>query len=74
MSRVYLREISSSQFEEASASGHTSSAAAVVGGVVSSLELPYYSKYLLISAYIASYNPAKSDKRFFSKVRGVLGY
>lgn len=67
MSRVYLREISSSQFEEVSAGGHTSSAA--VGGVVSSLELPYYSKYLLISAYIASYNPAKTDKRFFSKVR-----
>jgi len=31
-------------------------------------ELPVYSKYLVIAAYIASYNPVKSDKRFFSKV------
>jgi len=27
-----------------------------------------YSKYLIIAAYIASFNPVKSDKRFFSKV------
>jgi len=32
------------------------------------VELPVYSKYLVIAAYIASYNPVKSDKRFFSKV------
>ena len=32
------------------------------------IELPYYSKYLLIAAYIASYNPAKSDRKFFAKV------
>ena len=35
-----------------------------------SLELPFYSKFLLISAYIASYNPVKSDKRFFMKYHG----
>ena len=33
------------------------------------VELPYYSKFLLIAAYLASYNPAKSDKKFFAKVR-----
>ena len=33
------------------------------------LELPYFSKYLLIASYLASYNPSKSDKKFFSKVR-----
>ena len=32
------------------------------------VELPVYSKYLVIAAYIASFNPVKSDKRFFSKV------
>lgn len=32
-----------------------------------SFELPYYSKYLLIAAYLASYNPEKSDKRIFLK-------
>lgn len=34
-----------------------------------SIELPYFSKYLLIAAYLASYNPARSDKKFFVKVR-----
>lgn len=32
------------------------------------MELPFYSKYLLIAAYLASYNPAKTDRRFFCKV------
>ena len=73
MSRVFLRELSSTQFETASSVQSASTPAAVgvpssAGGVVSSLELPYYSKYLLLAAYIASYNPAKTDKRFFSKV------
>eukprot|EP00088_Acartia_fossae_P049968 TRINITY_DN5551_c0_g1_i7.p1 TRINITY_DN5551_c0_g1~~TRINITY_DN5551_c0_g1_i7.p1 ORF type:complete len:428 (-),score=59.39 TRINITY_DN5551_c0_g1_i7:247-1530(-) len=33
-------------------------------------ELPYYSKFLLISAYLASYNPQRTDKRFFVKEHG----
>ncbi|XP_043194961.1 origin recognition complex subunit 5-like [Amphibalanus amphitrite] len=33
-------------------------------------ELPFYSKFLLIAAYLASYNPAKSDRRFFVKRTG----
>ena len=32
------------------------------------LELPVHTKYLLIAAYLASYNPATTDKRFFAKV------
>ena len=36
------------------------------------VELPFYSKFLLISAYIASYNPASSDKRFFMKSGGKI--
>lgn len=35
-----------------------------------SLELPFYAKYLLIAAYLASYNSAKEDKRFFMKYHG----
>ena len=33
-------------------------------------ELPFYSKFLLIAAYLASYNPAKSDRRFFVRRTG----
>lgn len=33
------------------------------------VELPYYSKFLLIAAYLASFNPARTDKRFFVKVQ-----
>ena len=32
--------------------------------------LPLFSKYLLIASYIASYNPAKTDTRFFTKAGG----
>lgn len=34
---------------------------------VSDFDLPYYSKWLLISAYLASYNPAKYDVRYFTR-------
>ena len=35
------------------------------------MELPYYSKFLLIAAYLSSYNPAKSDRKFFAKVSKI---
>lgn len=38
--------------------------------IAQSLELPYYAKYLLIASYLASYNPAKDDKRIFMKYHG----
>jgi origin recognition complex subunit 5 len=34
------------------------------------VELPFNTKFLLIAAYLASYNPVKSDKRFFMKHHG----
>jgi origin recognition complex subunit 5 len=34
-------------------------------------ELPYYSKFLLISAFLASYNPTKDDARIFSRESGL---
>lgn len=37
---------------------------------VQKLELPYYTKYLLIAAYLASHNDAKIDKRLFVKNHG----
>lgn len=33
------------------------------------MPLPFYAKYLLIAAYLASYNPAREDKRLFVKER-----
>ncbi|XP_063998586.1 origin recognition complex subunit 5 isoform X2 [Pogoniulus pusillus] len=71
MQTVYLREISSSQWERLQCddgepgqlkglSAHTH------------VELPYYSKFLLIAAYLASYNPVRTDKRFFTKHHGKI--
>ncbi|XP_030765064.1 origin recognition complex subunit 5-like [Sitophilus oryzae] len=34
------------------------------------IELPFYSKYLLIAAYLASYSSVKDDKRLFMKYHG----
>ncbi|XP_030765137.1 origin recognition complex subunit 5-like [Sitophilus oryzae] len=34
------------------------------------IELPFYAKYLLIAAYLASYNSVKDDKRLFMKYHG----
>ena len=36
------------------------------------MELPFHSKFLLIAAYLSSYNPMKSDKRFFLKHHGKV--
>lgn len=35
-----------------------------------SFELPFHAKYMLIAAFLASYNPAKEDKRIFMKRTG----
>ena len=32
-------------------------------------DLPYYTKFLLIASFLASFNPAKFDMRFFSRSR-----
>ena len=31
------------------------------------MELPYYTRYLLLAAYLASHNPPRTDQTFFSK-------
>ncbi|KAL9702653.1 hypothetical protein quinque_006171 [Culex quinquefasciatus] len=38
--------------------------------LVQTLELPFYAKFLLIAAYLASHNAAKEDKRLFMKYHG----
>uniref|UniRef100_A0A3Q1ECB8 Origin recognition complex subunit 5 n=1 Tax=Acanthochromis polyacanthus TaxID=80966 RepID=A0A3Q1ECB8_9TELE len=61
MQTVYLREFSPvlwTEYQRLSAHTH--------------VELPFYSKFLLIAAYLASYNPARTDKRFFLKHHGKI--
>ncbi|XP_075439800.1 origin recognition complex subunit 5 [Ascaphus truei] len=71
MQTVYLREISSSQWERMQQEDRE---AAQLKGLSAHahVELPYYSKFLLIAAYLASYNPARTDKRFFLKHHGKI--
>ncbi|XP_050414191.1 origin recognition complex subunit 5 isoform X2 [Patella vulgata] len=68
---VYLREVSSAQWErlqkEQSSENTGDSQTKTVMLSRSHVELPFYSKYLLIAGYLASYNPVKSDARFFKK-------
>jgi len=76
ISTVNLREVESSQLKEAlkakedEENKENGSANVPVIATRKSLELPYYSKFLLISAYLASYNPQRTDKRFFVKTHG----
>lgn len=32
------------------------------------LQLPHYTKFLLLASYLASSNPSRTDRQFFSKV------
>lgn len=69
---VYLREVTRSQSEQLQqGSEQFAQCNSGVSGRAY-VELPVYSKYLVIAAYIASYNPVKSDKRFFSKNAGKI--
>ncbi|KAG7169872.1 Origin recognition complex subunit 5-like [Homarus americanus] len=72
MSSVYLREVSSAQYERMQQLTETApqDVALVKAGLTSKMELPFYSKFLLIAAYLASYNPARTDKRYFMKHHG----
>ncbi|XP_053097872.1 origin recognition complex subunit 5 [Pangasianodon hypophthalmus] len=71
MQSVYLREVSSVQWEQQQV--EEKEATALRGlSAHAHVELPYYSKFLLIAAYLASYNPARTDRRFFLKHHGKM--
>ncbi|KAJ1677608.1 hypothetical protein EV182_005815 [Spiromyces aspiralis] len=38
------------------------------------LDLPYYTKFLLISGFLASYNPTKMDVQYFARTKGDGGF
>uniref|UniRef100_UPI0030C8CB38 origin recognition complex subunit 5 isoform 2 n=1 Tax=Mus musculus TaxID=10090 RepID=UPI0030C8CB38 len=71
MQTVYLREISSSQWEKLQ-KDNTDPGQLKGLSAYTHMELPYYSKFILIAAYLASYNPARTDKRFFLKHHGKI--
>ncbi|KAJ2827139.1 hypothetical protein IWW50_002032 [Coemansia erecta] len=74
--RLYLREISTSEWQKYSA---VASAATAPEDVTRSiyqiadsadgLDLPYYTKFLLIAAFLASYNPSRLDAQYFSRTK-----
>ncbi|XP_037316161.2 origin recognition complex subunit 5 [Pungitius pungitius] len=72
MGTVYLREVSSLQWEQMQQMEEKDTGAVRGLSAHTHVELPYYSKFLLIAAYLASYNPARTDKRFFLKHHGKI--
>ncbi|XP_024860750.1 origin recognition complex subunit 5 isoform X2 [Kryptolebias marmoratus] len=72
MQTVYLREVSSLQWEQMQQVEEHEAGALRGLSAHTHVELPYYSKFLLIAAYLASYNPARTDKRFFLKHHGKI--
>ncbi|XP_016135666.1 origin recognition complex subunit 5-like [Sinocyclocheilus grahami] len=67
MQTVYLREVFSMQWEQQQMDEKE---ATTLRGLSAHahIELPYYSKFLLIAAYLASFNSARTDRCFFLKV------
>ncbi|KAH8410201.1 hypothetical protein KR009_008118 [Drosophila setifemur] len=66
LTQIYMRIEKPLEDTEGSASIEDQS----VRRLAQSLELPYYAKYLLIAAFLASHNAANQDKRLFVKHHG----
>ncbi|KAI8587013.1 origin recognition complex, subunit 5 [Geranomyces variabilis] len=70
---LYLRQISSSEWRQGmSATNQPSSAGPLkpqTRAGPGAMDLPYYTKFLIIAAFLASYNPPRLDVRFFAKDR-----
>ncbi|KAK3544875.1 hypothetical protein QTP86_027587, partial [Hemibagrus guttatus] len=71
MQSVYLREVSSVQWGQQQVDEKETISLRGLSAHTH-VELPYYSKFLLIAAYLASYNPARTDRRFFLKHHGKM--
>ncbi|KAJ2743179.1 hypothetical protein GGI20_003943 [Coemansia sp. BCRC 34301] len=72
--RLYLREISTSEWQKysavASAKNNPEDVASSIYHMAESsdgMDLPHYTKFLLISAYLASYNPSRLDVQYFAR-------
>lgn len=70
--KLYLREISSAEWSRETKDLDTAEDT-TLGSFLSSkvgraeFELPFYTRFLLIAAYLASYNPPRFDVRYFAK-------
>ncbi|KAG0277070.1 Origin recognition complex subunit 5 [Linnemannia exigua] len=88
MDKLYLREISSTEWSDRTlsaasgsliSSGHISGAPGSDRTLITALDvqntfdLPYYTKFLLIASFLASYNPPRLDMRYFAKVSNQGG-
>lgn len=67
---LYCRRVWESQLNNEESDGELKPVKLKTQGQL--IELPFYSKFLLIAAYLASYNPSQTDRRFFVKV--LLSY
>ncbi|KAI8393755.1 origin recognition complex subunit 5 C-terminus-domain-containing protein [Radiomyces spectabilis] len=70
--KLYLREISSAEWTKATEQLDTKTTATSFlqnsrNGNRADFDLPYYTKFLLLASYLASYNPPKFDVRYFSR-------
>ncbi|KAI8071556.1 origin recognition complex subunit 5 C-terminus-domain-containing protein [Gongronella butleri] len=74
--KLYLREISSAEWtKETERLEKVDSENKRVGAFLAytratgkgEFDLPHYTKFLLVAAYLASYNPVKYDRRYFSR-------
>ncbi|KAJ1563483.1 Origin recognition complex subunit 5 [Nowakowskiella sp. JEL0078] len=67
--KMYMREISEVDLKNIEKMHIDSNNPTYIKKIVQyDLELPFFTKYLLIAAYLASYNPKKLDSRYFSRI------
>ncbi|KAJ3041163.1 Origin recognition complex subunit 5 [Rhizophlyctis rosea] len=62
---IYMRDISSSEWQKSAENKESA-----VQSTLYDVELPFYTKFLLIAAFLASYNPPRLDLRYFSRGGG----
>ncbi|XP_065077483.1 origin recognition complex subunit 5-like [Ochlerotatus camptorhynchus] len=72
LSTIYMRmgNINKELLRPTSESAESLEQVQTMKRLAQNLELPFYAKYLLIAAYLASHNAAKEDKRLFMKNHG----
>lgn len=68
MSKLYLRHVSSLEWQAAPTTSELLQAKTDNHSFKDSrMELPYFTKFLLIASFLASYNPPRFDTRFFAR-------